>query len=729
MHLQAAGAGMSSASTATKALGGMTATRLALLRAIRSGDLAEARRVLASHGADDLGDPIDALVETVGIYQEELRLQSEELQLSRARAEETGARLQRVFEQLPVPALLLDRGGVIIDANQAALRRFALDLRAQRMHLLRRHVAPEATHRIGEALAEAKLLGQSFLAELALTLPDGRPGVADLYVTRLEPDGSNSREEFLCALIDHTAQHELSDRFDLAVRAGGVGVWDYDVPTRRARLSETMQAHLGLDADEVPLEDWFACVHPEDTRRARDDLARAMVHTNPYESEFRVHQPDGTERILHCLGAVQRNAEGRPLRAYGVSYDVTAQRNADEQQRARELAERANQAKNEFLSRMIHELRTPLNAILGFAQLMDAGVEPLSIKHKAHVKQVEAAGWHLVQLVNDLLDLSRIESGQTELKLEPVDLADAVHAAAQLARSAVAIHRDIEIKFDLDHQFEPQVDQQNAAPGPSLRVQADATRLKQVLVNLISNAIKYNRDHGQVEVTVSAESPWASVAVRDTGPGIPQAQVARMFEPFNRLGVSTEIEGTGLGLSIARRLTELMRGQLAVASTEGVGSTFTLRLPLAAALAPPEPPGSSAAPTFDVLYVEDNIANAELMREVLALRPGCRLRLAHGVADALAQLRLQSADLLLVDLNLSGESGLDLMEHLRANTHAHGGTLPPWIAVTADVMPATELAVQAAGAMALWHKPIDVSEVLAKIDVQRQTMQERRVSA
>jgi PAS domain S-box-containing protein len=692
-----------SEATAT-ALGGMTATRMALLRAIRTGDLVEARRVLTTQAADELGDPIDALIETVGIYQEELRLQSEELQLSQARAEAASARLQRVFEQLPVPAFLLDRGGSIVDANQAAVRRFALDLRAQRMHLLRRHVAPEAAHRVGEALAEAKLLGQTLASELPLALPDARPGVADLYVTRLEPDGTHVREVFLCALVDHTAQRELADRLDLAVRAGGVGVWEYDVLARRMRLSDTMRDHLGASAEELTLEQWLACVHPQDMRRARDDLARAMVAPEPYLSEYRVQQRDGGERVLHSLGAVQRNGAGRPVRAYGVCYDVTAERTSEAQQRARELAERANHAKSEFLSRMSHELRTPLNAILGFAQLLEAGAEALSAKQAAHVKQIEAAGWHLVQLVNDLLDLSRIEAGHTELKLESVDLGGALQAAAQLARSAVTIHRGIRIDI---------------GTLPALQVQADATRLKQVLVNLISNAIKYNQEQGQVQIEVRAEPPWASVAVRDTGPGIAPAQVARMFEPFNRLGAPTEVEGTGLGLSIARRLAELMRGQLAVASTEGVGSTFTLRLPLAAAAGAegtsPGQPRQSAADSFEVVYVEDNSANAELMREVLALRPGTRLRLAHGVDDALALWHAAEADLLLVDINLSGESGLDVIARLVERT----GRVPRWIAVTADVMPATEQAIKAAGALALWRKPIDVSQVLAEIDAQR----------
>jgi signal transduction histidine kinase len=465
-----------------------------------------------------------------------------------------------------------------------------------------------------------------------------------------------------------------------------------------------MRDHLGAGADELTLEQWLACVHPDDVRRARDDLARAMVAPDPYLSEYRVQRDDGSMRVLHSLGAVQRNAAGRPVRAHGVCYDVTAERTGAAQQRARELAERANHAKNEFLSRMSHELRTPLNAILGFAQLLDAGAEPLSGKQAAHVKQIEAAGWHLVQLVNDLLDLSRIEAGHTELRLESVDLGAAVQAAAQLARSAVTIHRDVRIDI---------------GRLPALQVQADATRLTQVLVNLISNAIKYNRPHGWVQIDVGMESPWASVAVRDTGLGIAPAQVARMFEPFNRLGASTDVEGTGLGLSIARRLAELMRGQLAAASTEGVGSTFTLRLPLATPAAGADRPGAAtppaAADSFDVLYVEDNIANADLMREVLALRRGTRLRLAHGVDDALAHWDAAEADLLLVDINLSGESGLDVVARLRERS----GRVPCWIAVTADVMPATEQAIRAAGARNLWRKPIDVSQVLAEIDALR----------
>jgi signal transduction histidine kinase/ActR/RegA family two-component response regulator len=709
------GGAVSGAGNVVSPLGGMIATRLALLRAIRGGDLVEARRVLSVQSADDLGDPIDALIETVGVYQEELRLQSEELQLSRARAEAASARLQHVFEQLPVPAVLLDRGGAIVDANHAAVRRFGLDLRTGRAHLLRRYVAADAAYRVSEALAEARLVGQTLLSDLPLALPDDRSGVADLYVTPLESGTDQVRETFLCVLVDHTAQRELSSQLDLAVRAGGVGVWDLDVLSRQAHLSAIMQSHLGFATADVALEDWLARLHPDDARQAGDDLARAMVHTASYQSEYRVVHPDGTVRVLHILGAVQRNAAGRPVRARGVSHDVTAERMAEQQQRARDLAERANQAKSEFLSRMSHELRTPLNAIIGFAQLLDASGDPQSAKQRSHVKQIEAAGWHLVHLVNDLLDLSRIESGHTELRLEPVDLGPALQAAAQIARSAVKIHRDITVEIESQ---------------PALRVHADDTRLKQVLVNLISNAIKYNRDRGHVRIDVHVQEAWVSIVVRDTGPGIAPAQVARMFEPFNRLGASTDVEGTGLGLSIAHRLAGLMRGQLTATSVQGEGSSFTLRLPLAA----PAASSPSALPididldgegSIDVLYVEDNLANAELMREVLSLVPGCTLRLARDAGEALAQWTAKRAHLLLVDVNLPGESGLDLVTRLRARD----GHLPPWIAVTADVMPATEQAVKSAGAIALWRKPIDVAEVLAELDRQRTALQQASPAA
>ncbi|HET6789924.1 MAG TPA: HAMP domain-containing sensor histidine kinase, partial [Aquabacterium sp.] len=299
----------------------------------------------------------------------------------------------------------------------------------------------------------------------------------------------------------------------------------------------------------------------------------------------------------------------------------------DEARRQREAAEAANQAKSEFLSRMSHELRTPLNAMLGFSQVMGLDRHhPLDAAQSGRLEQIQQAGWHLLDMIDDVLDLSRIDTGTLRLHTEPLALPPALHAAQDLVKE-LAIKQGIQLSVD--------------GTLPALwGVQADETRLRQILTNLLSNAIKYNRPGGSVHVQAAlmrsmAQPPMVNIVVTDNGLGMNEAQLAQLFQPFNRLGRERHSpDGTGIGLVISRHLALLMGGQLEVVSTEGSGSTFTLSLPAVPLLPPPpltEAPAiardslgtdtDSATRTRHVLYVEDNDANTALVQAALESRP------------------------------------------------------------------------------------------------------------
>ena len=377
------------------------------------------------------------------------------------------------------------------------------------------------------------------------------------------------------AVIDVTELREkdlrmrqLLGRLQLATEASGVGTWERDARTGGNHWDAITLALFDLPPGAPALDrpEFLARIHPDDRARVAGVLSRADTDMAPLDVEYRVPQPGGGVRWLRTRGRVEFADDGQPLRSIGVCFDTTAQREAEAALHARALAERANAAKTEFLSRMSHELRTPLNAVLGFAQLLSLDhADPLSASQRERVDHIQSAGWHLLALVNDVLDLSRIESQQAQLVFGEVDVADLVGDCLSMAAPLAQAQR---------------VDMQ-AACDPGLHAWADATRLKQVLLNLLSNAVKYNKAGGRVDVQVRAEPPGqVAFLVRDTGAGLTAEQLARLFEPFNRLGRETSaIEGTGLGLALSKLLVEQMGGQISALSTLGVGSEFRFSVP------------------------------------------------------------------------------------------------------------------------------------------------------
>jgi signal transduction histidine kinase/CheY-like chemotaxis protein len=402
-----------------------------------------------------------------------------------------------------------------------------------------------------------------------------------------------------------------------------------------------------------------------------------------------------------------RDARNEPWRIVGVVEDITEHLRLEEAEHAREAAEAANRAKSEFLSRMSHELRTPLNAMLGFAQLLEIDQRhPLAAAQRPWVGQIQQAGWHLLEMINDVLDLSRIESGNLRLQPATLDLPELVAATVALVASD-AIARDIRISQDL-------------GPGTS-GIVGDATRVKQILTNLLSNAVKYNADGGRVHIASRLVRPdCVEIAVTDTGMGMTPSQMEELFRPFNRLGRErSTTQGTGIGLVISRRLAELMGGSIGVKSFPGEGSSFTLRLPRAI-----DP--DTVRSDLDALdsepaeyhrrivhYVEDNETNVEVMRGILAQRAQVQMEVSVTGLDGLASVRARRPHLILLDMHLPDISGLELLRHFKSDPDTAS---IPVIVVSADALGPQIDAALAAGANRYLTKPVDVSELLAAID-------------
>jgi signal transduction histidine kinase/CheY-like chemotaxis protein len=374
--------------------------------------------------------------------------------------------------------------------------------------------------------------------------------------------------------------------------------------------------------------------------------------------------------------------------------------------RAREEAERANLAKSEFLSRMSHELRTPLNVVLGFAQLLEMR-EAGAARDREPVEHILKAGRHLLELINEVLDLSRIESGRMTVSPEPVEAIGLAGEALDLIRP-LAAERGIRLVADLEGEA---------------HVTADRQRLKQVLLNLLSNAVKYNRYEGEVSVRWRATARrWLRLEVRDTGPGIAPGLMNRLFEPFERLGAErSRVEGTGLGLALSRQLVELMGGQIGAESVVGQGSTFWIEFATAPApLDEVRPPAAETADEPDrplarrrVLLIEDNLANLKLIEVLTADRSHVELLPAMTGRMGLELAREHRPDLILLDQHLPDVTGAEVLNRLKS----HPATREiPVVIVSADATPGRVRRMRELGAADYLTKPLDVPRFLDVVD-------------
>ena len=508
------------------------------------------------------------------------------------------------------------------------------------------------------------------------------------------------------------AEHAVArtkQRLHLGQEYANIGTWEWDIQTGELFWTETIPPLFGYARGELEtsFDNFLAALHPDDRQSVLDAIDACIEHEQPYAIEHRVVWPDGSVRWLSEYGAVERAETGEPLRMIGVVQDIDERKRAVMQlMAAREEADRANQAKSEFLSRMSHELRTPMNAVLGFTQLIQA--DPgLSEEHADNAEEIIKAGGHLLELINDVLDLSKIESGRIQVSIEPVSIAPLVDECMSLVEDMARRH-SVSVEQD--------------APGDFV-VRADRTRLKQVLLNLLSNAIKYNHPEGRVwlRTKLRQSDNRVVISVADTGRGIAAEKLARLYEPFERLDAEiSDVEGTGIGLTITRRLVELMGGAIRVESELGQGSTFMIDLPLADDVSESElgervkDGGGSAGVSgpATVLYVEDNPSNIRLMARALGGQQHINLLTAHNAELGIELAISRRPDLILLDINLPGMDGYEVLGVIRAEASLRE---VPVLAVSANALPHEYDRARKAGFSEYLTKPLDLEQLLQAI--------------
>jgi PAS domain S-box-containing protein len=482
-------------------------------------------------------------------------------------------------------------------------------------------------------------------------------------------------------------------------------------------INKQMEALTGCTRDELigsPFKDHFT-----DPERAEEGIKRVMSGSKVTNYELTARAWDGTETVVSINATTFHDRDRKLQGVFASARDVTERKRFEQAQqvsnveleRAKAAAEKANLAKSDFLSSMSHELRSPLNAILGFAQILSSDIPPPSPAQMANIEPVLTAGWYLLELINEILDLAQIESGKLALSIAPVSLAE-VMVECQTMIEPQGQKRGIRLIF-------PQHD------NPSY-VAADRTRLKQVLINLLSNAIKYNNVNGTVVVDYASITPKrVRITIRDTGPGLPQDKLMQLFQPFNRLGqeVGGE-EGTGIGLVMSKRLVELMGGAIGVESTVGSGSTFWFDLNSAVAVCfTPEQlesvanapmRNSQGAPIRTVLCVEDNPANLKLVEQLVSRRPDMRLLSAGDGNAGIQMARDHHPDLILMDINLPGINGIQALKILRDDPLTAN---IPVVALSANAMPRDIQKGMLAGFFRYITKPIKIDEFMNTVDL------------
>jgi PAS domain S-box-containing protein len=558
----------------------------------------------------------------------------------------------------------------------------------------------------------------------SLQRPDGqrRWVVLNAHPLRLRPQGSTFSVVLTFRDITRERASELAlalaeERWQFALEGSGDGVWDWDARTDTLYYSTRWKEMRGYAEHEIgdSPEEWRSRIHPDDLPRVLAEIRRHMDGEAPfYDIEYRVRHKLGHDLWIRDRGkVVSRDSDGRALRVVGTQSDITRSKQAEQALRDKQAAELASDAKSEFLSRMSHEMRTPLNAVIGFSQLLSLSSGPLDADSvREYAGHVLDAGEHLLALIDDVLDLQKIEEGALTLTLRAVDLHDVVCRAAELLMPSAQAG---EVRFD------------NRVPK-GIWVHADLQRLRQVLLNVASNAIKYNHPGGMVRWRVEGPTPAGRVTlcVDDDGSGMSEEQMGQLFQPFERLGRETStIEGTGLGLIIARSLVQAVGGKLDIESRAGLGTTVRIELQVsepAAAPVPPSPaPPEPRASGLRMLYVEDNRINAILFEEAMRMHGDhVELRVAEDGDQAMSVAQEWQPEVLVLDAHLPGISGFEVLRLLR--------TLPgldkvPAYMCSADAMPDDVKRAYEAGFVGYWTKPINVSAVLADID---QCLQQRR---
>lgn len=496
--------------------------------------------------------------------------------------------------------------------------------------------------------------------------------------------------------------------------------WEWDLTNNSITVTEGMNRLPGQISEKYNgdvVDEYIKMVHPGDRASLLEAVQRTIKDGNSLDVEYRHYLPDGDIQHLHALGNVVSDDSGMPVRIFGSLQDISERKRAEHELRqlnellearvtqrtgelktAKEMAESANQAKTRFLANMSHELRNPLSAIMGFADmLVSAG---LPDEPRGQAEDIRRAGTHLMALIDDLLDLARIEVGRPRVELTSLPLTR-VFAEATSLTSAALLARRIQYSCHADG---------------GLFVQADGARLRQVLVNLLSNAAKYTHEGGRVALSAGRTSEGhIRISVTDDGVGIPAHKLKDLFVPFERLGAEkTPVAGDGIGLALSRKLVELMGGRIGVESVPGHGTTFFLDLPAGkdtpAAPPPADVPLAEPRRSLRVLYIEDDPINRRLMQAALAKHAAMSLRCAERGSEGLAMAEADPPDVILVDMHLGDMDGYDVLQALRQHPRLSG---IPAIAVSAAAQTSEVRRALEAGYRHYLTKPFSLAELSA----------------
>ncbi|MGM8226265.1 PAS domain-containing protein [Cellvibrio sp. ARAG 10.3] len=499
------------------------------------------------------------------------------------------------------------------------------------------------------------------------------------------------------------------------IQASNDGIWEWYAGRGGFHFSSRCWELLGYeDQDDVltqgedRLKVWRNHIYPDDLQKFDQALADHLQNKGTFDLEYRIISTQGEIRWIRCRGRAYFNEEGRAIRMSGTNMDITDIKRAEERVlQAKIAAEKANQAKSEFLSSMSHELRTPLNAILGYAQLFEYDGN-LTHNQVDNLHEIRKAGEHLLQLINDVLDLAKIESGKMTVSLEPV-LTSRVVAECFTLVQPQADAKSIKLYANL-HQLE------------STYVVADNVRLKQALINLLSNAVKYNAMGGEVELRLGLlESNEMRIAVRDNGPGIAANRQREMFQPFNRLNAEySKEEGSGVGLVITKQLVEMMNGKLDFTSTEGVGTEFWIDLPLSREwnqdlIVSPKhqnkyaPTELQVKQTKKILYIEDNPSNIRLLQQLFARYPQLQLDVAEEAFLGIYKARSEQPDVIILDINLPGMDGYEALSVLKRDSVTSN---IPVVGLSANAMPYDVERGRNSGFYDYLTKPVEINHLI-----------------
>ena len=655
----------------------------------------------------------------------------------------TGALQKAIFNSANFSSIATDAKGVIQIFNVGAERMLGYTA----LEVMNK-ITPADISDPQEVIARAKALSVELATQIepgfeALVFKASR-GIEDIYeLTYIRKDGSRfpaivsvtalrDEQDFIIGYLligtDNTARKQVEEerkKLDQRLRdqqfytrslieSNIDALMTTDPAGIISDVNKQMEALTGRTRDELigaPFKNYFT--EPE---RAEAGIRRVLNENKVTNYELTARAMDGKETVVSYNATTFYDRERNLQGVFAAARDITERKQLDqvlqennvELQIAMSAAEKANLAKSDFLSSMSHELRTPLSAILGFAQLIESGSPQPTPSQKRSIDQILQAGWYLLELINEILDLALIESGKLSLSPEPVSLGEVLDECEAMIEPQ-ADKRGISVSF---HCF--------AAP---CFVKADRTRLKQVLINLLSNAVKYNRPGGNVVVTCAHQNQERiRICVEDTGQGLSAEQITQLFQPFNRLGQQAHTEqGTGIGLVMTKRLIKLMGGVIGVESTVGKGSVFWIEVNLTTepqheadtAATVVAGPFATNGQTHTLLYVEDNPANLLLVETLMERRPNIRLLTARDGHSGVSMARTAQPDVILMDINLPGISGIEALQLLCDDPIT---ARIPVMALSANAMPRDIEKGLEAGFFRYLTKPIKIDEFTQVLD-------------